>query len=626
MDSSYVSLRSEQEQDENTTSILLSPLRYKPPPAPCAASLSVPVRRGIGVWVPLAIVGGTLLAAVVAILHHVFDAHLNGRVTSGTWNQTSSGRVEIFLATAYKVLFCFSAGVSLCQLTWYSLRRQPVTLADLDVLVSGASLMTLPRLNLILQTPTVIAMTIAILASPIITILAPSLNTRQASIAFRTLTVPTLNTTTDAVQNDVYLSVVDTYGSVTDAWDKTALAALLSGTPVGWAIPDGCSPECSYNFTYTAPALQCTDLQPDQIDDGVNPGYRFANRTFQDPPAAYLLAYDAISVGGGYKSSPLNFTVQNEATNVTDQFTCTLAYLPYLAAANSGAQIINASGAACVFYNATHTAYAHYFNGTQESSVTVTAFHEPLNTTYRQVDRGFGGTSLFANSTQPGSVFSPGVGGQVHLLAIADAISTHLEGSLTIDHFGTLASTTLMMETSLFEPYDAETLNELGSANPGINTTAVVKDISQALQDLVANVTLGFVNLATGNITVSASVNSQDLVYVYDHKTLILTYSTTFLLLLVMSATGMFCLVNNGEPSSNAFSRLLVASRNPELDVVVEAMVVARGPGLDADVDRVRLVFGEDLHPNWGNPLFGIARRRRSTRRREKQHVGSVDI
>jgi hypothetical protein len=77
--------------------------------------------------------------------------------------------------------------------------------ADIDMLVAEPSLMILPRLNLVRKTPVVIVMTVAILASPVITILAPSLHTRQASGVFRTLTVPTLNTTTNAVQNDLYI-------------------------------------------------------------------------------------------------------------------------------------------------------------------------------------------------------------------------------------------------------------------------------------------------------------------------------------------------------------------------------------------------------------------------------------
>ncbi|KAJ6464030.1 hypothetical protein C8R45DRAFT_1220122 [Mycena sanguinolenta] len=583
----YISLsHDDSEHDENTATgnTPLSPVRTKPPTATRAAP-PAPLQLGIGVWVPLAIVGGTLLAAVVAILHHLFDTHFDGRGMSGTWTQTNTGRVEIFFATAYRILFSFSAGISFCQLTWYSLRRQPVTVADMDVLFGAPSLMNLRRLNLVLQTPIIMAMTVAILAAPIITILAPSLNTHQASTAVRTLTVPTLNTTTDAVQNDVLLSVTSSYGTVTDLWNKTALTALLSESPAGWTIPDGCSPECSYSFTYAAPALRCTDLQPNQIADRVDPIYQNVNRTFQDPPAAYLLAYDANSDGAGYQSSPLNFTVQNDATAETDQYTWTLAYVPYLAANEAPGALINATGAACVFYSATHIANTHYFNGTQESSVTVGEFHEPLNTTYRQ-NGGFTGTSLFLNSSQPGTVFSPGVGGQIHLLAIADAISAHLAGDLVLNtHFSILTSTTLVMETNLFEPYNVETLNEIRATNAGINTTAVVTDISQALEDLVANVTLGFVNLAMGTATVNASVNSQDLVFVYNRKTLIATYASTFAALVVMSLIGMFCLLKNGESSSNSFSRLLLASRNSELDVVVDAMV--ENPGLKANGMRL---------------------------------------
>lgn len=64
----------------------------------------------------------------------------------------------------------------------------------------------LPRPSLILKTPGLMAMSLAMLGSPVITIFAPSLKTQQASTVIRSLTVPTLNTTTDAVQNDVYLA------------------------------------------------------------------------------------------------------------------------------------------------------------------------------------------------------------------------------------------------------------------------------------------------------------------------------------------------------------------------------------------------------------------------------------
>ncbi|KAJ6599739.1 hypothetical protein DFH09DRAFT_1355836 [Mycena vulgaris] len=584
----------------------LTPVRYTPS-ASSASNLTVPFldsgrkKSGIDIWVPLAVIGGTLVAAAFAIGHHALNAHLDAHPVSGFWTQTKSSRVEIFLASAVKVLFCFSAGVSLCQLSWYSLRRQPVTLADIDALVGEPSLMILPRLNLIIQTPLIIAMTMAILASPLITILAPSLNTHEASAITRTLTVPTLNTTTDGMLNDVYLSTTY-YGSITEAWDKAALVALLSANPVGWPMPEGCSPECEYNITYSAPAIRCSDLLPDQIDDGVLPMYRYVQRVFQDPPAAYLKGYDAESIGSGYNTSPLNFTVQNVASNVTEQYSWTLAYVPYLASNGDVGALINAAGSVCTFYNATHVASTHYFNGTQESRVSVVEFHDPLNTTYRMNSFTMDLTSGTAG------VFAPGIGSHIHLLAMADAVSKHLEGSLVFGHYSTLTTTTLLTETNIFKPFDVDGSGQVQSQIYGLNTTASVTNVSQALQDLVANATLGFIHLNTATTTVDATVSSNAIIYIYDRTSLVATYSVAMFLLVLMSAVGMFCLLQNGEPSSNKFSRLLVAMRNPDLDVVADAV---NGHAMDMDPARVRLTFGEAALPGRGeNLVFGLARKR----------------
>ncbi|KAJ7703989.1 hypothetical protein B0H17DRAFT_1040310 [Mycena rosella] len=573
----------------------LSPLRYKDYRS--SSAINVPGfesgrrRRGIGVLSPLCIIGGTLAAGVFAIAHHLFDAHLDGRSVAGSWTQTGSSRLEIFFATAFKVLFCFSAGVSVCQLSWYSLRHTPVTLAEIDILVGPPSLMILQRLNLIIKAPIIIAMTTAILASPLITILAPSLNTRQASVVSRTLSVPTLNTTTDAALDDIYASSFGgSYGTPTQTWDKTALAALLSEEPVGWDMPQGCAPECTYEFTYAAPAIRCSDLKPDQIADGVfSTETRWVPRVFEEPPSAYLTGYDAPSTSTGYQTAVLNFTVQNDATNISDQYGWTLAYVPFLPSnVLEEGVLINAAGSVCTFYNATHTASTHYFNGTQESRVSVSEFHNPLNTTYR------------AGSSDTLDMTAPGVGSNVHLLIMADSISTHLEGSFIIEHFS-IATTTLLLETNIFEAWNG---NE--SAPLGLNTTAAVTNISQGLQDLVANVTLGFIHLNNGLTTVDATVASSDTVYIYNRKALLATYSVSFFLLVLTSGVGMFSLVRNGESNSNNFSRLLVALRNPELDAIADA-VDGRPGEHDVDPRRVQLKLGEAVLPGRGESfVFGI--------------------
>ncbi|KAJ7875123.1 hypothetical protein B0H14DRAFT_3130829 [Mycena olivaceomarginata] len=532
-------------------------------------SLDYGEKWGMGVKTPISIIGGTLFAAIVAITHHFFDEHLNGRTTSELWTQTTSSRIEIVLATVFK--------------SWYFLRRQTVTLGDLDALVGEPSPMVLHRRNLIFQMPLVIFVTIAILASPLITILAPSLNTRQAFSGPRILRVPTLNTTTDGILNDIYLRDHG-YGTVTETWDKAALFSLLSAIPVGWAMPDGCSPQCEYNFTYIAPALRCSDIHSNQIDDMVGDDrYRSTPRVFEDPPSAYLMGYDGLD----YQRSSLNFTVQNYASAASDHYNWTLAYLPYSASNGDLGVPINATGSQCTFYNATHIASTHFFNGTQESRVSVVEFHAPLNTTYKSPDSsGYYATALTpldgsADSTQ----FLPGVGSHVHLLAIADSLSAHLEGSILIDgHSGVLlAPTTMMMETNLFVPY--------GSADDpmmGIRTTEHVRNVSQ-----------GFVKLSAGFTTVVATVASPDIVYVYHHTTLITTYSAAFLVLVLISATGMFSAVKNGEPSSNNFSKLLVALRNPDLEAVAAAVVRK-----SMDVHRARLRF--DAGPQGGREAYRV--------------------
>lgn len=62
--------------------------------------------------------------------------------------------------------------------------------------------MTLPRLNILFQAPASLAITAAILISSLITIFAPSLTVRQGSAEIRTIAVPTLNMTTDALLGD----------------------------------------------------------------------------------------------------------------------------------------------------------------------------------------------------------------------------------------------------------------------------------------------------------------------------------------------------------------------------------------------------------------------------------------
>ncbi|KAJ6578271.1 hypothetical protein B0H19DRAFT_577421 [Mycena capillaripes] len=576
-------------------------------PVPKAGRPSEP---GIGTWTPLCIIGGTVTAALLAIAHHLIDTYFNNREVLGFWTQTRTTQLEILLSSAFKIVFCFSAGVSLCQGVWHSMRHQPLPLADIDRLVGEPSLFTLPRINLIFQTPASLLITGAILASPLITVFAPSLTVIQPSATNRTLTVPTLNLSTDAWFDDIVLNT-DNYVGPSGTWDKVVLASLTSEDPVGWTIPDGCAPECRYNITYFAPALRCSDLAPDQIDDrvGNSTGLRITPRTFQDPPAAYLAFYDTIPVSA-IVPSIVNFTAIGSASNLvsgTDEFTWTLAYLPFSASNSDDGTLINAAGSTCTFYNATHHAQTHFANGTQASSVSVVEFHAPLNTTQRHPGHVFNenGSNALPVVGGVGVAFAPGLGGPLHFFALADAMTARLVGQVDRDIHGTITQTqTLLLETNLFDsPYR---FNASTQRFTGLNSSSAITNMSRALENLVANISLSFVHIGTGFTTVEALVPSTHTVYTYNRITLGATYLASFGCLVLISVWGICCLVANGEPSSNTFSQLLLATRNVRLDRVADA--VEADPQLaEKSSASLRLMFGEVDVPGRGvRAAFGL--------------------
>jgi hypothetical protein len=73
---------------------------------------------------------------------------------------------------------------------------------DLDTLLQEASIMTLLRINLAYKVPLVLAITVAILTAPLITVFAPSLSARKGDAISRNIIIPTLDLSTDAIIGD----------------------------------------------------------------------------------------------------------------------------------------------------------------------------------------------------------------------------------------------------------------------------------------------------------------------------------------------------------------------------------------------------------------------------------------
>ncbi|KAJ6502861.1 hypothetical protein C8R47DRAFT_1316820 [Mycena vitilis] len=520
-----------------------------------SATLRSVVRLGTGArrWTTLCILGSTAAAAVLAILHHLFDTHLNGRVVSGFWSETKTTQLEILLANAFKIVFCFSAGVSLCQVAWHSMRREALSSGISKWLISIAFIARNHQCH-------------------------SGFTTHYSFCTFphyppssRTLTVPTLNLLTDAMLDDIVLNT-DNYAGASGTWDQVVLAGMTSKNPRGWTIPQGCAPECRYNITYFAPALRCSDLTSDQIDDRAGPtgSGRIVPRTFQDPPAAWFAGYD-LTLVGALSTGLVNFTAvgsRSQPAAASSKFTWTLAYLPFAASNADAGALIKAAGTACTFYNATHNAQTHFANGTQESSVSVVKFLEPLDTKQRYVhvfnEGGINNSNPYVGT--PGVNFAPGLGSGLHYFAFADAMAARLLGVVQCEYHGTVSATDTLRFT-------------------GLNSSTSITNISQALENLVANMTLSFVHRGTGFTDVDAVVDS----------TLGAAYLSAFACLVAVNALGMACLVRNGEPASNSFTHLLIATRNVRLDAVADTVQAD-----ERSAASIRLMFGQVGVPGRG--------------------------
>lgn len=483
-------------------------------------------------------------------------------------------------------------------------------LSDLDVLLSSPSWKTILRPKLLTQLPSVVAIIIAITASSLIPVFAPSLTVRPGVSFLRNIVVPCVNLATD--RNLGGNTVPDFhFGSISESWDKAMLKGLLSDDGISWPMPQGCAPACHYNVTYMATALQCSDLSPNQISDGQLQGSinTPSRPDLQNPPVAILSFYDS----AGVSTSVLNLTIQDDPLSGSDEYKLILAYVPFtINTTFDGKTYIPAYGSICTFYQATYEAHVSYSNSSQTNSVSVVEFHNPLNTTYLTM------SNLFTNSPNPDSTeyFSPGVGQNVNFLSMASALTNHITGSIirsakdgdfhTEDDNGTAATETLIVKTGLFIMEE----DDITDFSFSLNTAGGVTNLSTSLTNLLANLTLNYMNLNLDNTTVQASFPSGSSVYSYNRRTLITTYGIAFLILAITTFLGLSALAANGVPSSNSFSQLLVTTRNPRLDSLAKGNCLGSQAAADKALQNVWLRFGEVDTPHGSDiphAAFGIA-------------------
>jgi hypothetical protein len=152
------------------------------------------------------------------------------------------------------------------------------------------------------------------------------------------------------------------------------------------------------------------------------------------------------------------------------------------------------------------------------------------------------------------------------------------------------------------------------ATNDGIRNITFRDDLPQRLNDYIANVSLSLLSMreAVSEVGAKCDVLSATALYAYDRTSLLVAYGAA--LLLTAACLGMTWLLTSRaarfhdgelEKESEDFSSLLVATRNPSLDTVAEAIIAGRRGKEGADPLRLR--FGR-LHEGSEGSRFGLLR------------------
>ncbi|KAK0462303.1 uncharacterized protein EV420DRAFT_1761573 [Desarmillaria tabescens] len=496
---------------------------------------------------PAIVIGILFCATVIAALHHVYLSILRGRKVSGQfWIKNSSNA----LSTSVQWLCTASIMVSLTQLIWWFIRRRPFTVLQLNHLFG------LPGLSQILYLASsrrlwniipVIAMATLLQALALVSILAPnSLEVGSASPKITTISVPTVFFS----KSNISETHCDYYPS--PAWEKVLDRALQSNTLIGWNAPVGCGTECNCTVQYNAPALKCTDLSTDEV-----------NAMLWQNPHFPATVYNATS----------NLTNPSTGANMS------MAWRTY----NSNGESTTA-GARCSLYNTTQQSVVSFVNNTGIISPSIISYNAKYH---------------FEQSFSCGAVHgrNPLYPQLAAFLTIVGWLYNQLNGSILYSLPNSTVhdwiSSTNLMTSNLFS------INETART-----FTPNIENVTGALEQILVNVTVALITYMGHTAVVNASVAQDQLIWVYHSQRLWIIYGTALILTAVCGVVGLVCMLKDGEDRDLTFWDIVRATRNSELDAVVEA---ENGAHTGKDTMLQYAVQGKDSDANTSG-VFVLAR------------------
>ncbi|KAJ3968583.1 hypothetical protein EV361DRAFT_925124 [Lentinula raphanica] len=499
-------------------------------------------------------------AVLTAVINHVVFAKLDGTLTSGHTQQFWVTTLKNVFPALVSLLLFVDLKYCLSQVALYRIRNDshPISLVSLmtsppnftntvSILFKSsmrASILAFFLLAVITQ------------AVAITSIFIPgTLTVTQSAPTTNSLEIPTIDfNLVDPVSSSFVTVEFDeppTLGFLgpSQNWQQLMIKAASSNVAPTWNAPAGCGSSCTYTFTYSAPALNCTELTKDDIwPSGTNTSdSRLAFPLNTTDPNESLNEYFFYNSSFAFTAlDPNNLNTSSSTVDVyyMSDFNTTYDETLRLAAQYPDPAQYDPRGAHCVYQNATYEATTTFLNNTQSSSTRVTEFHGFL-----PIGHGADGPYAGTNTTNMTLAFR----------SIAQTFSQILKGNAfyQTNSSGLVTDSTQALYTPLFTltgVIQNVTVSDDSSDDSQTQYTeyhfslspALQGNLSSGIQELLGNTTLAFVNEGMASTFASVNLTPDSTQYQYHGEKLGIIYGIVFGMSALVVIYGLLCLWENG--------------------------------------------------------------------------------
>ncbi|KAJ6259018.1 hypothetical protein Dda_5914 [Drechslerella dactyloides] len=549
------------------------------------------------VWGLAQMFGLFLAACGFGVGHHFYYSYLNGRVANNQSWYLAAGN-----AISYGARILFSASIGLCirQWFWKAMRSESWTLGTIDKLHgvkdSPANLLS-PRFagTFVARAPLGLLITLFVWSLPAIPIIAPtSLSVHVVYQTFTDLPIQITNLdltgpdtiTTDPNEFKSQFAQPILFGAARGGYDTPSSRALglvyntFNGGQI-LSLPSPCNGNCTFNQTFYGPAFKCEEVTPEND----SPWAGCYNKTADECGAGYASLHDPY-VTTWYDAG---VSVCNGTDGTDGIETCTA--LPSNARKIGDATYVG-DGKLWIFYRWLPPDLRDPNRTTYDESIwenhrlVCQSYNASFNVhrTYLAggLDQTVGGTVEYINPTNFSSrhVNFPESPGEVASYAIVDVL-VYLLGGM-IHQFAGPSIPTVIDETQLAGSRIVEAV-PFPKPDGAFGIQKPVRDLARAIEELHFNVTVGMLSIQDlawlKNETVPSTQYVGRNVWSYRWLTLAAVYGAFAAANVVALAVGLYAIVQNhgGFIKNDSFLRIMMTTRNPELDRLTESVSDGRG-------------------------------------------------